>query len=203
MIIEEEAEEIGGNVFIGVEKLKKKHYEQLERFEKMIENKAYRGLHSCHFDWWAAPIHLRSSYGFAFTVTPSIVKELQSDSVFMQKYRRTAYLVAFAWGWDLINSKPVLTSDYDFWNVRLYKFGLSSIIFGEVKLLKSWKLFVKHIEKTLYRKVIHKGKGMIELWDEEVKKWKTRKDDLPDQQNKFRKNWFSKFDSLPLPETLE
>ena len=133
--------------FVGIEKLKARHQEQLADFEKWASQNRWNRFHEAHYDWWVFPVNRGSSYGLAWTVYAYEVEELKKDVDYIRDYLRGVELVAASWGWDLkaqaYLSAPLPGQKWHDWPIRLYKAGQSTQLFGfedEFSSLKAYAL---------------------------------------------------------------
>jgi len=137
--------------FVGIEKLKQTHGKQIAEFENWALQDDWERFHDSHYDWWVFPINRQSSYGLMWVVYEGEVAELQSDRLFLEKYRRGVYLVSASWGWDVLNksyiSNPKAGQSWHQWPVRLYKAAQSVKLFGYEDLFESLKTYAGDLMK--------------------------------------------------------
>lgn len=131
--------------FVGIERLKSRHAEQLAAFEGWAARGAWSEFHHAHYDWWMFPVDRPSSYAFAWTVYDEDVTTLKSDASYMTRYRRGIELVALSWGWDVAAAReianPAPGQSWADWPIRLFKMASSAQLFGEMPALQSLKKY--------------------------------------------------------------
>ncbi len=131
--------------FVGLEKLKQTHQEQIARFEDWASRQAWDRFHSSHYDWWTFPIDRSSAYGLTWTVYEGEVAALKQDAGFIQRYLRGVTLVSAAWGWDVNAAArlphPHPDQRWQHWPVRLFKAARSVQLFGYESLFASLKTY--------------------------------------------------------------
>lgn len=122
------------NTFVGIEKLKLVHREQVLEFESWAAQNDWEKFHYSHYDWWTFPINRPSSFGYAWVVYEGEVDLLKSDLQFMSNYRRGVVLVSASWGWNLESCTyichPLPGQSWHHWPIRLYKAAQSVQLFG-------------------------------------------------------------------------
>ena len=120
--------------FVGLAALKEAHKTQLRAFEEWAKQGQWREFHRHHYDWWMFPIDAPSKFGFKWTVFEEEIAELKKDPNFLRDLVRGAELLAFSWGWDLQQSRPIPNPAPDQcwqrWPIRLYKATSSLRLFG-------------------------------------------------------------------------
>lgn len=124
--------------FVGLEALKVRHAEQIDDFEGRARRGVWQEFHSGHYDWWAFPIHRRSSLGMRWVVYEGEILALKVDLCFGVRHRRGLELVALSWGWDVRRageiSSPARNQCWQDWPVRLHKMTVSANLFGEIEI---------------------------------------------------------------------
>ena len=122
------------NTFVGLEKLKRVHQDQIQEFESWAAHNDWEKFHYSHYDWWAFPVNRPSSYGYTWVVYAGEVDQLKSDPLFMASYRRGVILVSASWGWDLTGCTYLHHlqpgQSWHHWPIRLYKAAQSVLLFG-------------------------------------------------------------------------
>lgn len=135
--------------FIGLEKLKQKHFSQYTQFVAWADNREWQQFHNNHYDWWMFPINQGSSYGLEYTVYADDVELLKQDEPFIKNYLHGVELLALAWGWDLKNqcliSKPDKNQCWQNWSIRLQKAIMSLLLFGYKTEAKSLLLYAQSL----------------------------------------------------------
>lgn len=120
--------------FVGIQVLKDKQLQQLEKFQQAAARNDWMAIHEDHYDWWMFPIDEQSMYGFAWTVYEEEVSELKRDAVYLDRYLLGVELLARSWGWDLRQasylSEPQPGQCWQNWPIRLYKAARSVRLFG-------------------------------------------------------------------------
>lgn len=131
--------------------IKRKHLEQLKKFEEWAKNndwKMFKPEHS-HYDWWMFPIMRSSSYGLTYSVNVVEIEALKADPEFMERYRRGVELVVKSWGWDLHQQQavqnPTSEQKWTGYGVRLGKMADSLYLFGEKDLYRKLQLFFNQV----------------------------------------------------------
>lgn len=122
------------SAFVGYDKLKARHAKQIADFENWAANGDWETFHDSHYDWWAFPIDLPSSYGLAYSVFDGDIANLKTDAEFMKRLRRGIELLSHSWGWDLDQAAPLAQithgQSWHNWPVRLFKAALAAKLFG-------------------------------------------------------------------------
>lgn len=131
--------------FVGLENLKRKHTEQIGKFESWAAEHKWTDFHDAHYDWWTFPIDKPSRLGYAYTVYEGEIEALKKDPVFMKNYLRGVEQVLLAWGWDLNNEQevdePGPGQTWSDWPIRLFKCAQSLKLFDLQKELASVKKY--------------------------------------------------------------
>jgi len=129
--------------FIGIDKLKKEHAQQVAQFEIWARGDQWHLFHSSHYDWWVFPIDKPSSHGLKYSVYEAEVSALKADPEFVRQYMKGLSLVAASWGWDIEKedflAAPHPEQKWHDWPIRLYKAVQSLILFGFEKEFASLK----------------------------------------------------------------
>lgn len=128
--------------------VKEKQAWQLNQFEQWAASGQWSKIHNAHYDWWMYPIDQPSrGHGTTYQLNSREITELKADPEFMANYIRGVVLGAQAWGWDVLNVKPIdnPTSDQKWqnWDVRLGKMADSLRLFGEEELRASMRQYVQ------------------------------------------------------------
>ncbi|HEY4832069.1 MAG TPA: hypothetical protein VIH61_05855 [Waddliaceae bacterium] len=131
-----------------VNKVKKKHSEQLKLFEEWAKAEQWGKIHAAHYDWWMFPIDNKDGgRRNEYTVSESDIEELKKDTKFMDNYRKGVELVVRAWGWELLGEKSAenKTSEQTWtkWDVRLGKMANSLRLFKQDEYLEKLRIFAK------------------------------------------------------------
>jgi hypothetical protein len=145
--------------FVGLSRLKERHAQQINEFEKWAAAGNWKKFHNSHYDWWTFPISRPSAYGLAWTVYEGDVAELNQDPEFVRRFLRGEELVAASWGWDLQKAdhlpNPAKVQRWHRWPVRLYKAAQSAQLFGHEDVFASLKKYALALmdagEKFEYR----------------------------------------------------
>ena len=121
--------------FVGLEKLKKRHADQIMLFESWAAAGNWMGFHSSHYDWWTFPYGCHSgAYGAAYAIYEHEAEQLKQDKEFIKHYLRGVELLMLSWGWDLYGKCEVKDPDpgqcWQDWPIRLYKCARSLKLFG-------------------------------------------------------------------------
>jgi len=124
--------------------VKTKQAWQLAKFEQWAAEGDWASIHKAHYDWWMFPNNRTSAgEGPKYQVSQKDINALKSDPEFMGNYRRGVELVARAWGWEVIENKPVENPSkhqkWQNWPVRLGKMADSLRLFGENTLRSSMR----------------------------------------------------------------
>ncbi len=131
--------------FVGLDNLKAKHAEQVDRFEQWATQHKWQEFHDSHYDWWTFPIDKPSRLGFTYTVFEDEITALKQDSQFVKNYIRGVELVLLAWGWDLFEEKEVSDPEpgqaWADWPIRLSKCAQSLELFDRSVELASVKKY--------------------------------------------------------------
>ncbi|NGX57164.1 MAG: hypothetical protein K940chlam3_00047 [Chlamydiae bacterium] len=132
--------------FVGIENLKKQHFQQLQQFENWAQNHDWNAFLLHHYDWWMFPIARTSAgQGAKYTIYQQEILDLKSDAEFMKNFRRGVELLVLSWGWDIENRSPISNPDHNqTWNhyeVRLGKMVDSLKLLGEQDYFNSIKEF--------------------------------------------------------------
>jgi len=131
--------------FVGIEKFKQTHNQQIVKFEQWSLQDDWEQFHSSHYDWWVFPVNRRSSYGMKWVVYENEINQLKEDSSFLEQYRKGVELVSASWGWDVLNKTYILHPKpgqcWHHWPVRLYKAASSVRLFGYDELFESLKIY--------------------------------------------------------------
>lgn len=135
--------------FIGLERLKEKHYEQLLQFEMWAVQKNWLAFHQAHYDWWMFPIDQPSRLGLMYTVNQSDIDHLKKDQEFMSNYLRGVELLLLSWGWEL-NKKSLISVPSEHqawynWPIRLSKCAQSLELFGCSEAYQSVVAYGRHL----------------------------------------------------------
>lgn len=121
--------------FVGCEQIVRQQAETLSMFRDAAASGEWSRIHHAHYDWWMFPIDQPSGYGYAYTVGPANVAELQSTPGFITDYLDGARILLLAWGWDLDRRSPVERPApeqvWQHWPIRLEKCGRSLRLFNE------------------------------------------------------------------------
>lgn len=130
--------------------IKKKHAEQLEKFEEWASMNQWKKIKQAHYDWWMFPVNrISSGHAATYKVNEHEIEVLKTDQDFINDYKRGVTLVVQAWGWDLEMEEPLQNPSKDqYWDgygVRLAKMSDSLQLFGEIDMHKKLKkFFVDH-----------------------------------------------------------
>ena len=121
--------------FVGLEALKKKHKEQLTRFESWAAQRDWSSFHMSHYDWWMFPYGCHSgAFGASYAIYEYEAEQLKQDKEFIERFLRGVELLMLSWGWDLYGKSEVKDPDPDQcwqdWPIRLYKCAKSLKLFG-------------------------------------------------------------------------
>lgn len=121
--------------FVGLEELKRKHAEQLARFESWAAKRAWKSFHVSHYDWWMFPYGCHSgAFGASYAIYEYEAEVLKQDKEFIRRFLRGVELLMLSWGWDLYGKCEVKDPDPDQcwqdWPIRLYKCAKSLKLFG-------------------------------------------------------------------------
>lgn len=135
--------------------VKEKQAGQLKQFEQWAAAGQWGHIHRAHYDWWMYPVNYSSrTTGSTYQLNANEVDELKADPEFMQNYKRGVVLGAQAWGWDVLNSKPIEkpTSDQKWqnWDVRLGKMIDSLNLFNESDLVASMRRYARQNSIPVY-----------------------------------------------------
>lgn len=137
--------------FVGLQKLKERHGEQLRDFEKWASDEHWINFHLSHYDWWMFPIDQPSSYGFAWTVFEGDIEGLKRDDAYIRGYLRGAELLTQSWGWDMLKSEympnPKPDQKWANWPIRLFKASKSLKLFGYLEDFESMKTYANDLMK--------------------------------------------------------
>jgi hypothetical protein len=69
--------------FIGLERLKEKHYEQLLQFEMWAVQKNWLAFHQAHYDWWMFPIDQPSRGGVIYKIKQTHNFHIKKDKKYI------------------------------------------------------------------------------------------------------------------------
>ena len=121
--------------FVGLEALKNKHAQQLERFEEWASKRDWKSFHYSHYDWWMFPYGCHSgAYGASYAIYEHEAEILLQDEEFIRRYLRGVELLMLSWGWDLYGTREVKDPDPDqcwhHWPIRIYKCARSLRLMG-------------------------------------------------------------------------
>jgi hypothetical protein len=120
--------------FAGIQALKDKQRQQLEKFQQAASGGDWMVIHRDHYDWWMFPIDEPSMHGFKWTVYEGDVSELKRDAEYVDRYLLGVELLARSWGWDLRPARhlpePGPGQCWQQWPIRLYKATKSVRLFG-------------------------------------------------------------------------
>lgn len=151
--------------FIGLESLKQKNYKQVEKFQYYLAQKDFDSFHGTHYDWWAFPIGERSSKGFKYTIDPVEAEFLKKDEEYMKFYLLGVKLLAFSWGWDILNAdfieNPIKNQCWSHWPIRLFKAVVSLEIMRKCECGNDWNekidIYFRSLKK--YAEILIKKHG--------------------------------------------
>ena len=115
----------------------------------------YKSIKDAHYDWWVFPIPDPSNKRLIYSVFLKDIKYLKRKySYITEKIRKSAIIVCNAWGWDLLNKKPILSlkhnQNWNNHNIRLFKMILSLLCFGLIDEANSAIQFGKTIKDLDY-----------------------------------------------------
>lgn len=124
--------------FVGIDNLIKENANQVNLFRKWATEKQWKRFHSNHYDWWAFPIDVPSSFGVKYTIFDFEINIMKQDYNFMNNLRDGLRLLSQSWGWSLRDETwiPVcelddkLAQKWQHWGVRLFKAQKSAVLFG-------------------------------------------------------------------------
>jgi hypothetical protein len=120
--------------FKGIQVIKDMQQQTLAMFQRAAACSAWMDIHAAHYDWWMFPIDEPSGYGLAWTVYEGDVADLKADPEYMRRYLLGVNLLAEAWGWDLVEARPLQAPHreqcWQHWPIRLYKAAKSVRLFG-------------------------------------------------------------------------
>jgi hypothetical protein len=154
--------------FVGLEKLKARHLEQLQQFRSWATAKQWNQIHLAHYDWWMFPIDAPSAYGFAWTVYDGDIANLKQDATYIDRYLEGVRLLAEAWGWDLLKRayvpNPLPDQQWANWPIRLYKAARSVQLFGFEDYFESLKLYAQNLIRQK-QSFWYNGRDLSELFD--------------------------------------
>lgn len=124
-----------GHDFAGLDGVKARQREQLNKFERWAAKGDWGRFHGSHYDWWMFPIDRTSGgEGAKWTVYAGDVEELKGDPDFVRDYLRGVELLMAAWGWDLSAAAllpgPSPDQRWQHHPVRLFKAARSLRLFG-------------------------------------------------------------------------
>lgn len=140
--------------FVGLEELKRRQADQLSDFISWAASGRWDEFHRYHYDWWMFPFDKSSSYGEAYTVYEYEVNELKKDKLFIRNYLRGVELLMLSWGWVLDKRRevdhPATEQHWANWPIRLYKCGMSLLLFGYYDVFKSVRVYAQLLIKEGY-----------------------------------------------------
>jgi hypothetical protein len=164
--------------FIGLDKLKRTHSDQIVKFEEWALRDDWEMFHHSHYDWWVFPVNRRSSYGLMWTVYEGEIVELKKDSVFLEKYLRGVQLVSASWSWDVFQAIYILDpkpgQSWHHWPVRLYKAAQSVKLFGYEDLFASLKRYAHDLMRQS-EPMTYGGKDLSWLFTTGIDPYKTNR----------------------------
>lgn len=136
--------------FIGVEDLVHQHKLQIESFQIWAAKEDWIAFHNSHYDWWTFPIDKPSSYGFAYTVYSSEIKQLSQIETFMLSHCLGARLLLQSWGWNWLTNQPIENpgpnQQWANWPIRLAKCSRSMWLFDQEDEWQSCVRYAEHLE---------------------------------------------------------
>ena len=135
--------------FVGIPELKRKHAEQLQKFEEWANANNWHDLHKAHYDWWMFPVDEPSSYGFAWTVYEGDIAELKQDADYIKGYEVGVEILAQSWGWNIHTTRyvenPWPDQCWQEWPIRLYKCAKSLKLFGYEMQFQAMKVYAREL----------------------------------------------------------
>lgn len=124
---------------------------------------------------WAFPVDERSSFGTLWTLTPEAIRELRSKDEWISSFRRGVIIASRAWGWDVITGTVIKETGlmWTEWPVRLFKMGLSCMIFKQCDLEEGLAKFAHYLSSRKHSLVFHSSHtgGCLEV----IKAWDVRR----------------------------
>lgn len=136
--------------------VKVRQTEFLAKFRRHAAKENWDAIHDDHFDWWQFPIDDGSREQFNLKSEEDI-RDLVSDTQFMDQFHESLRIVSLAFGWDIDAKTPVDSARQWVQNrrgnkdVRLAKMIRSAWLLSAQSYFESLQEFAKYINKEIYR----------------------------------------------------